>query len=118
MTDGQEGGLVWSYTLRNGSLISPVAIKVWVAPAGLDARAVLWAENRIMHTHHGQVTGTDWETTPLQPVADLALSDMTVRRNGSEEEGDALNTGEDGRCEFAAGDDGAMIEASLSGPVS
>ena len=116
MADGQEGGPVWSYTLRNRPLISSVTIKVWVAVASMDAHVVLRAENGIMHAHHGQVTGTVWETTPLLPVADLTLSDMTAHRNGSEEE-DAVNTGEDGRCESAAGDGDAMIEASLSGSV-
>ncbi len=116
----RRGQLAWAYSLRNNSLSAPVALKVWVAAAGLGAPDILRVENRIHHAHHGQVTSNIWDGSPLQPTVNLGLPDLQVNRSNRTDggENDTVLTGEDGRYGFASGGGRAVVIATPSGPFS
>ena len=111
-----HGRLAWTFTLHNDSLTAPEAIKVWVAAAGSGAPEILHAENRILHTHHGQVTGTYWDASPFGTTVNQGLRDLEVQRTNAG--GGMTVTGEGGRYAFTSGSGDATIDALLEGPHS
>lgn len=114
--EDRQGRLTWTFSLFNQSLTDPVAIKVWVAAAGTGTPEILMAENQILHTHHGQVTGTLWSESPFGPTVNQPLEAVNVQRTGAG--GGTAITGEDGRYSFTTGSGDATIDVFLAGPHS
>ena len=61
----QQGRLAWDIVVRSASMTEPVAIEYWIS--ALDG-SILARENMIDNYYYGHVSGTIWQTSPIQPV--------------------------------------------------
>ena len=111
-----QGHLAWNVRVTASSMITPVAMRYWIAATGTPR--VLASENEVYHTHHGQATGTVWNSTELATsnvTSNRGLSSMSVSRST-----DAVTalTGPDGRYSYTTGGGNATISGALSGTNS
>lgn len=107
-----KGHLAWTFTISSDSLTDPKARRYWITAAG-EPR-ILETENLIYHTHFGAMSGTLWQTSPLQATGNRPLQDQEVDRTGAG--GGSQVTGEDGRYGFINGTGNATIASTLRGP--
>lgn len=107
-----KGKLTWTFNVTSPSVEKPEARQYWIAAVG-DASIVSW-ESLIYDTHHGAVTGTLWENSPLHSTGSKTLGDVKVIRTGGG--AGSLVTDPDGRYAFPTGSGNATLTASLSGP--
>jgi hypothetical protein len=113
--DQQLGHLSWTFTLNSGSLTDPDVRRFWVSAK--DGPRVLHWESEVYHTHHGQVTGNIWATSPQPPpptsaTANRPLADLQVTRNT---DNTTQVTAPDGLYGYTTGSGNAQITATLRG---
>ena len=113
--DQQAGHLSWTFSLSTGSLTDPDVRRFWMSAR--DTPRVLNWESEIFHTHHGQVTGNIWTTSPQPPppttaTANRPLADLRVIRNTDNA---TQVTGPDGLYGYTTGSGSAQITAQLLG---
>ena len=116
--DQQAGHLSWTFSLSTGSLTDPDVRRFWMSAR--DTPRVLNWESEIFHTHHGQVTGNIWTTSPQPPppttaTANRPLADLRVIRNTDNA---TQVTGPDGLYGYTTGSGSAQITAQLLGPYA
>jgi len=108
---GTKGRLAWTFTMRDASVTAPIARRYWVAAAG-NVSVLAW-DNLVYHTHHGAVSGTLWQGSPLAGTSSAGLASLRVDRGA-----DAVTTSADGRYAFPAGIGSATVSAALRGPFA
>lgn len=114
--DAAQGHLAWNVRVASTSLVKPLAMRYWIAATG--SPRVLKAESEVYHTHHGTVTGTVWNGSPLATTSvtsNRGLSSAQVARST-----DALTaiSGANGLYSYTTGGGNATISSALSGPNS